>query len=217
MADVAERVYGGRSGAQRVAERRDALVQATFGLIAQDGCGQLRIERICREAGLNKRYFYESFDDVDAAVEAVMGWLAQQAIDATLAAMDTTRPLPESVHQGVEALVRHMTEDPRRARVLFGETPAAGAAARHRAQAVHQVVRAAAAQGRVVHHLGEAPDPLIDLAGTLLVGGTSQVVLDWFDGAIDLTEDELIEHLSALWLLVGEGAAERALKRRRRR
>ena len=71
-----------------MAQRRGVLVQAAFELVAKGGWAQLRIERICQAARLNKRYFYESFGDIDAVIEAVMNDLASDLIKVTIAAMD---------------------------------------------------------------------------------------------------------------------------------
>ena len=60
------RVYGGRTGDERAAARRDALVAAAFSLVAEEGWRGVNIEAVCRRAALNKRYFYESFEGLDA-------------------------------------------------------------------------------------------------------------------------------------------------------
>jgi AcrR family transcriptional regulator len=205
--DLSSGIYAGRSAAERAAERRAALLDAAFGLIAEHGSGQLRIERICQAAGLNKRYFYESFTDLDALVAAVLDRVASESIAVTLAAMDRDGSVHELTRAAVGALVRHITDDPRRARVLFGETPTGEAIATHRSEAVHTIVAAAAATGRSIHHLGDAPDPGIEMASAVLVGGTCQAVLEWLDGRLHDDLDAFIDDLAAMWIIVGDAAA----------
>ncbi|HWF55232.1 MAG TPA: hypothetical protein VG223_11415 [Solirubrobacteraceae bacterium] len=212
-ADPAKRTYAGRTQAERTAERRAALITAAFELIARDGWSQLRIERICQLAALNKRYFYESFADLDEVIVAVLDQLAQSAIVVTLAAMEQPGELTDVVHAGIHALVHHLVDDPRRARVLFGESSPSEAAARHRTTAIQQIVIAASAQGRSVHHLQDTRDPHLDLAGALLVGGTRQAVLEWIDGLLHDDIEQFIDDLAALWLAVGDDAAERTRSR----
>jgi AcrR family transcriptional regulator len=207
---TADRTYGGRSASERAAERRAALIASAFELIAQDGWSQLRIEHICRRAGLNKRYFYESFADLDAVTAAVLDHLATASIAATLDAMDAAAPEDDVVRAGISALVHHLADDPRRARVLFGETPAGEAAAKHRAKVIHQVVDAANARGRIVHRLEGDGEPVIALTASVLVGGTSQAVLDWLDGRLHADIEEFIDDLAALWRVAGDAAAARA-------
>jgi AcrR family transcriptional regulator len=201
--DSADRVYGGRSRAQRAAERRETLIDAAFELIAQEGWSQLRIERICREAGLNKRYFYESFADLDAVIGAVMDRLATDTIAVTFAAMDHPASESELIRDGIGALIHHLTDDPRRARVLFGETPPGDAGARHRTRAIQQVVAAANAKGRALYRLEQA-NPTLELGASLLVGGTCQAVLDWLDGQLHTSLEQFIDDLAILWEAVGD-------------
>ena len=209
--EMSRRPYGGETGDERAARRRDALVEVAFALVADEGWRQLRIEQVCRRAGLNKRYFYESFQDLDAVIGAVMRRLADDAIEVTLAALDPSAPQHEFVHGGISALVRHVTDDPRRARVLFGATPAGEAASAHRAAAIRKIVAAAAEQSRHYHAI--ANDPAFDLAAAVLVGGTSQAVLDWLDDPGGLSREEFIDELAALWDIIGDGAAKRARRR----
>lgn len=207
------RTYAGETGAERAARRREELIAATFAVVAEEGWRQLRIERICQRAALNKRYFYESFADLDAAVGAVMSKLAEDAIAVTVAALDPAAPADEWVRSAVTALVGHVVEDPRRARVLFGATPVGEAATAHRTEAIRRIAAAAAAQGRSYHAV--ADDPIIDLSAAVLVGGTSQAVLEWLDGNVAMSRTQLIDDLTALWRVVSDGAVERSRRRAR--
>ncbi|MCW3011339.1 MAG: transcriptional regulator, partial [Solirubrobacterales bacterium] len=110
----AGRSYGGRSGDERAAERRAALVDAAFAFGAREGWRALRIEPLCREAGLNKRYFYESFKDVDEVVAAVLDHLTTDVIAVSTGAIVPGSPGPRAIRDAVRAFVGHLTEDPRR-------------------------------------------------------------------------------------------------------
>ena len=209
--ETPRRPYRGETADERAGRRRAVLIEAAFALVAAEGWRQLRIERICGEAGLNKRYFYESFDDLDAVIGAVMRRLADEAIDVTLGALDPSAPDDKLVHRAVSALVRHLTDDRRRARVLFGATPAGEAASAHRAAAIRKIVAAAAEQSRSHHAI--ADDPVIELSAAMLVGGTSQALLDWLDDPRAVPRDMFIDELAALWQIIGDGAGKRARRR----
>src|SRR4051794_17708544 len=201
------RVYGGRTGDERAARRREALLDAAFAEVAGRGWRGLAIDVICRRAGLNKRYFYESFAGIDALVAAVTARVADDAIAATLAVLDPDMPPAEYTRAGVGAFVAHLTDDPRRARVLFGVVGADDAASGHRAEAVRRIIATVASRGRDVHPIA---DPVrADLVAGFLVGGTSQAVLDWLDGRTPFTRAELVEELAALWTSLGETAVAR--------
>lgn len=205
------RLYGGLTRDERAAARRDALVDAAFALVAEQGWRLLSIEALCRRAGLNKRYFYESFDGLDAVIAAVTKRLAGDAIAVTLEALDPGAPPDEATRGAIDALVAHLTDDPRRARVLFGAVPAGDEAAGHRAAAMRQVITTAAAQGRDMH--GLAYDPALELSAAMLVGGTGQAVLDWLDGRVPCTREQLVDHLVALWQAVSAATAARVPRR----
>ncbi len=207
--ETVKRVYGGRTAEERDAGRRTALIDAAFALVAEDGWRALRIETVCRAAGLNKRYFYEAFSDLDALVAAVTAKLADDAITTTLDALPQDAEHPAWVRAGVGALLTHLTEDPRRARVLFGAVAADDAASGHRADALRRVIGLVAIQGRDIHHLRD-DDPIIGLTAAIIVGGTGQAVLDWLDGRIAYTEDDFADRLTALWLSLSAAAAANA-------
>src|SRR5688572_31769757 len=56
-----ERSYGGKTVAERAAERRSRLVDATIAVLSASGEAHATMTAICVEAGLTERYFYESF------------------------------------------------------------------------------------------------------------------------------------------------------------
>ncbi|HET9073611.1 MAG TPA: TetR/AcrR family transcriptional regulator [Solirubrobacteraceae bacterium] len=205
---VRGRTYGGQSPAQRSAERRAALLEAAFSLVAEHGWRELRIDALCRSAGLNKRYFYESFSDLDALVSALTDGLARETIAAALAGIGPRTAPEAATRRAVDALVGHLTDDPRRARVLFGAVPATEAAAGHRTEAIRRIVAAAAGTGQGLHHLRAGPE--LDIAAAMLVGGTSQTLLDWLDGRIPASRPELVDSLVGLWQAVEARTVDQA-------
>lgn len=200
------RTYGGRTADQRAAQRHAALLEAAFDLVAEEGWRTLRIEALCRRASLNKRYFYEAFGDIDAVVAAVTGRLAGEAITVTLAQVHAgeDRSSDATVRRAVTAFVEHLTDDPRRARVLFGALPADAAAARHRSAAIREVIVTVVSEGRQLHDVPD--DAFAQTAASMLVGGTSQAILDWLDGRIDCSRTAFVDRVVVLWQAVGAGA-----------
>lgn len=65
------RPYGGRTQADRVAERRRRFIDAGIQVFGQQGYRAATVRGLCAQAGLTDRYFYESFDSVQALLEAV--------------------------------------------------------------------------------------------------------------------------------------------------
>ena len=60
------RPFQGQSAESRVQARRQQLLSQAYEIIASEGWRKLSIHKLCAQAGLNKRYFYESFDSLDA-------------------------------------------------------------------------------------------------------------------------------------------------------
>jgi AcrR family transcriptional regulator len=200
------RTYAGQTSDERAEVRRAALLGAAFDLVSRDGWRALRIDAVCRAASLNKRYFYEGFTDLDALIAELTRGLADEAIAVTMAAMAPGGPPPEVTRRAIAALVAHLTDDPRRARVLFGAVPAGDAAAGHQALALRQIITSTAAIGGDLHGLPAAP--FVDTAAAMLVGGTSQAILDWLDGRITSAQAGLVDDLVRLWLAVGDAAEQ---------
>src|SRR5882757_3781988 len=57
------RIYGGVSAEQRVAERKERLLEAALEEFGTRGVLATGVKDVCRRAGLTDRYFYESFHD----------------------------------------------------------------------------------------------------------------------------------------------------------
>lgn len=205
MAAVKERSYGGETAGEREARRTTLLLDAAFELVAEAGWRALSIDAVCRRARLNKRYFYASFAGIDALVAALTDRLASDAIEVSLADVTPDLVPADATRRAVTAFVDHLVGDPRRARVLFGAVPAGEAAAGHRSDAVRRIIATAGAQGRSMYAL--ADDPGVEVAAAMLIGGTSQILLDWLDRRVPCSREQLIGYLVTLWCVIGDGAA----------
>ena len=64
-----------------------------MGLMVQNEWRGVTVEKICAAAGLNKRYFYESFTDIDGLSAAVVDDIADEVRSVTVAAA-VVRRLP---------------------------------------------------------------------------------------------------------------------------
>ena len=65
---TALRTYAGEQGDERIARRREQLMDAALEVLGSDDGGALTVRGVCREAKLTARYFYESFDSADDLV-----------------------------------------------------------------------------------------------------------------------------------------------------
>ncbi|AZL11041.1 TetR/AcrR family transcriptional regulator [Brevibacterium aurantiacum] len=67
------RPYAGASREQRESARREQLVTAGISLFGTQGYRSATVGAVCAEAGLNKRYFYESFATLEDLLCEVYG------------------------------------------------------------------------------------------------------------------------------------------------
>ena len=209
--------WAGVAPADRRAERRTLLLDAAFDLLGTEGWAGTTVRAVCQAARLNPRYFYESFDDLDALVVALYDRLVDELASAVRAAVDASGDDPrDHTRAAIGRIVSFVDEDRRRARVLYVEALGNEALNRRRVETGHALV-AAVEQDAVERHGPPAPGEQIGrMAAAILVGGAGELVLAWLDGRIDVTREQLVDDASALFLALGEAAAAVAAARRDR-
>ena len=84
-----QRTYGGRSAHERRLDRRARLIGAALEAMAGNDWRTVTVDKLCAAAGLNKRYFYENFTDLDSLAAAVVDDIADRydvrVLDLTVA------------------------------------------------------------------------------------------------------------------------------------
>lgn len=83
-----DRKYGGRTQADRVADRREKILRAAVTLYGRVGREGASVSAICAEAGLTTRYFYESFPSHDILFLAVFRGVSAHLLSDLHAARD---------------------------------------------------------------------------------------------------------------------------------
>ena len=173
-------------------------MHAGFELLGGSGWSALTVRAVCREAQLNARYFYESFEDVDTLAVAVYDQVVGELTTAVAEARSAAAPDPRSqLRATIECTVRFVDEDRRRGRVLYVEALGSEALNRRRLSAGHDLVETLGRPGGDAGLVGAA----------VLVGGFSELLVAWLDGRIDLPPDELVEDATAVLLGVGEATS----------
>ncbi|MGE2729817.1 TetR/AcrR family transcriptional regulator [Mycolicibacterium vaccae] len=215
MPEPTRRTYGGRTAEQRRTERRARLIDAALDVMAANEWRAVTVDKLCAAAGLNKRYFYENFTDLDAVAAAVVDDIAAGVKEATLAAAAATAadPLDRRAAAAVGAVVRQLVTDPRRARVLLGGVATSAELHRHRAAVMRGLTAVLVANARTVHGVELEQDPLAEVAPAFVIGGTADAILAYVDGRAKVGVDELVDSLTTLWLITGNGAADVARAR----
>lgn len=200
MESTSLRIYGGVAGADRTAERRAQLIEAGLELLgAAEGEPNLSVRGVCRQSGLATRYFYESFTDRDALVAAVYDHVVQGLAAATLAAVEAApHDARQKVRAGLGRLVRHVAEDPRRGRLLFSPALGGSVLAARRAESTRLFVRLLGLQAREFYGIDDSAR--LAVVSELLVGGLAQVLTAWLSGALSLSEEEVVEQCTEVFV-----------------
>lgn len=187
------RRYAGADADQRRVRRRADLVAAGLDLFGTEGYAAVSVKRICDHAGLTQRYFYESFTDRPALLEAVYADCVTVARAATTnAAAEFTgadQPsgiapddVPAVARATLGAFVRVLADDPRRARVMLVEVVGVNEELeRIRLAAIHGwadlIVTLAVGKGSAAQRQR--------LAAIGLVGAVTQLLVDWYTTSSD--------------------------------
>ncbi|MEO3890189.1 TetR/AcrR family transcriptional regulator [Nonomuraea sp. B5E05] len=121
------RSYRGMSAEQRLADRRERLMTAAYTLYAKPGFAATTIERLCSEARISNRAFYECFGGREELLQA----LHERCVEETLAIVakalqEAPDTLAGRVEAGIRAYVEFATADWRRARIMHVEVRRSG-------------------------------------------------------------------------------------------
>jgi AcrR family transcriptional regulator len=114
--------YAGKEAGARLAERRKKLLAAGIQLIGRHGFAAMTIDAVCAEAGLTKRYFYESFANREELLTEAYRVVTQEFLGSILQA--TTPYLNDSrklVRAGLQQTFSFVADNPDKARLIMIE------------------------------------------------------------------------------------------------
>ena len=194
MTDVI-RPYRGVSAETRRATRRAQLLDACLDVVGRVGVADTTAEAVCGQAGLSKRYFYESFADREAVLVAALDTVFGNVQAAITARLDSApRSVGARVSRTVTALVDTLSADERAAR-LYIEAGHQPALEQRRVEAFDLFARLLTGQ---VLQLADPDDPAARAAALLIVAGTTEVLARWLSGDLPLRKEALVEVITGL-------------------
>ncbi|MBP0459004.1 TetR/AcrR family transcriptional regulator [Streptomyces montanisoli] len=203
------RPYRGTPAQDRVAQRREALLDAALHVFDADGWSGVSARRVCDEAGLTRRYFYESFEDVDALMGALFEEITGEvraAVRTVVAAADA--PPADLARRAVSRGLDVLMAVPAKGRFVASAQSAGGAVAAHRARALDDLA-SIVERGFIAEHVDAAP-PLgaappvgsgqARVAAVAVVGAVLRIIDSWLGGELDVTRDEAVAWSTAAGL-----------------
>lgn len=219
MTDPSPNRWRGVPADERQAERRGLLLEAAFELLGTVGAAGTTVRGVCEAARLNPRYFYESFEDLDALLVAVFDREAALALHVMLEAATVASEDPHidalALNKiGIGSFVRHVTSDPRRAQVLFVEGLGNEAMGRRRIESMHELAEFISRGGEPAGTPLDV-DPIVQIASALLVGGMAELLISWLHGRLPVSLEQLVEDAALLFVATGEAATAIAKQRGR--
>jgi AcrR family transcriptional regulator len=214
VARAASGVYGGLDADQRRAGRRSQLLEAALEQLGNEGWQATTVRAICARAQLTPRYFYESFGDRDELLLAVFDRIAEEAaatvLEAVQRAPDDARL---KARAAISAFVALVTDDRRKARVLFVEAMGSEPLARRRFETLRMFSHLVAGQARDFYGIKDGAETLVEMSALMVVGGLAETLLAWLDGTLGVTREQLIEDCADLFVATGHGAVALARAR----
>jgi AcrR family transcriptional regulator len=187
------RPYRGVAADDRIAGRREALIDAALEVFAAEGWAGLSARRVCERAGLTRRYFYESFDDVDALLGALFDRITGEVTAAVRsAAAEGAASRAELVERAVSAGLDVVASPPSKGRFLAVAQTAGSTIAEHRARSIDDlavIVEAALStdgDGRPIR-AGEAR-----ITAMIAVGAILSIIDSWLAQEVDLSREEVV-------------------------
>jgi AcrR family transcriptional regulator len=195
---VARRTYGGRSAGERRAERRERLLRAGLDLFGTVGYAAASIEKLCTEAGVSTRNFYEEFTSREDLLMALHNRILEQAYQAVVGALEDASdiPLRERFALAVRAFVTTTASDPRWARLSYVEViGVSNVVERHRLAWRGRWAAFLVSEAKRVVERGEADDRDFELGAVALIGAVNELVHHWSLSGSKRTLDDVIAEI----------------------
>ncbi|GAB2775869.1 TetR/AcrR family transcriptional regulator [Amycolatopsis magusensis] len=189
------RVYGGRSAADRRAERRGRLLEAGLELFGTEGYAASSIEKLCAAASVSTRNFYEEFSSREALLMAIHNQVIESAVGEVSTAFAETddQPVTVRIERAVRAYITRTAADPRRAKLsyveIIGVSPAVEA---HRLAWRARWVQMLVSEAKRAVARGEAEEREFGLGAVALIGAVNELVFHWSTDGYQTPLDDVI-------------------------
>ncbi|WP_051179568.1 TetR/AcrR family transcriptional regulator [Nocardia concava] len=196
---------------ERSAQRRRQLLAAATELFARQSYSLTSIEQICQAAYVGTKGFYDHFDSKEACYTALLEQIStgiqQRVTEVALETAEADWPTRRAAV--VAAFVHSIADDPRLAKVTFGEaggiSPAVEAQRRLNRRWSAEFLKHQWLQDNPTEHPGMLPLALAT------IGGMFELVADWLhhhdDGGAPESVDTLVADLNHFVVVVDAGRA----------
>ena len=201
------RTYRGITPSQRQAERRERLMEAGLELFGTVGYARTSVRAVSTAASLNSRYFYESFSSREDLLYAIYQRIVTDIFTKAAEAAVGETTIEGQARATLRAAWTAVTDDRRKARIVAVEVVGVS----ERLERLRRQTRQALAQLTADNAMSLAGsgvrlrlDPV--LTARFLMGGVVEVLLEWINGDLNASVDEVVEHFTALFTAAAHAA-----------
>jgi len=167
---------------------------------------------------MNVRHFYESFSSREDLLYQVYERIVHEIVLAAADATGKADTIEGKARAGLRAGWTIVTEDRRKARIVTVEIVGVS----DRLNQLRRDIRHALADLTARNALsitGSDIEYRLDpvLTARTLIGGVVEVLIDWINGDVDASVDEVVEHFTRLFIAAAAAAMPETTVRRSRR
>ncbi|MBJ7500097.1 MAG: TetR/AcrR family transcriptional regulator [Sphingopyxis sp.] len=184
-----QREYRGSSGADRMRERRERLIEAAIAVYAERGYPKASVRAICKEAKLTERYFYESFASGEDLLVAAFETISDELFEVVDAADSGGEP-EQRIHARLRAYYDALHQRPSATRVFFIDT--VNVSKRVDVLFEHAIRRFERGMAELLDMPAPASDT-VDLRLRGVSGGLHQIALAWMREDFARPTTEVVE------------------------
>lgn len=197
------RSYRGMTLEQRTAERRERFLEAGLNIFGNEGFHAATVRKICKEAGLTDRYFYESYSSMEALLIEVYERCLKSILTRVQSTLLTVNKA-ETPDKLLNELLNHFfteMEDPRVAKVCMFE---AEGVSDHMHNLYNDYIRRfvtillSASQGYT--NKWPLSEEESEVLGNAIVGGIIQATRNWALNDYHLSKKSMINGIVVLFL-----------------
>ncbi|MCE5292421.1 MAG: TetR/AcrR family transcriptional regulator [Nocardiaceae bacterium] len=192
--------WGGRTGAERRADRRRRLVNAATEIWTESGWAAVTMRGVCSRAALNDRYFYEEFKTRDELLVAEWDNVRDEMlgeVSATFAERVGQPPI-ETIRAAISIVVLRIAQDAGRAQILLTQHVGSSTLQDRRAVALQEATQLVMAASKP-HLKPDADEMALRMDTFVAVGGFVELISAWHAGLlVDVSQVDIVEHTSRL-------------------
>ena len=175
-------------------------MEAGLELFGTVGYARTSVRAVSAAASLNSRYFYESFSSREELLYAVYQRIVTDIFTKAAEAAVGQTTIEGQARATLRAAWTTVTEDRRKARIVTVEVVGVS----ERLERLRHQTRQALAQLTADNAMSLAGsgvrlrlDPV--LTARFLMGGVVEVLLEWINGDLNASVDEVVEHFTVLF------------------